>query len=800
MMLTRSCLLAWILPLLLVGPGTEPGSERKAAGVEILRDAWGIPHIFAKDDQGAFRGLGYATAEDRGFQMHYLLRIIQGRLAETIGDVGHVRRRDTALLSDRRMRTFGFYRAAERLVPKLDEETRSLLQAYCDGVNSWFEDHTEPGSRHPLFARLGLVPAPWTPADCIASWWHMAQFFATDGTRDLLAWRNRDGANRRRNPKWREIEALRKTIQLLSPDDSTAVVRKEDVDPKWIGEIHRWLASQGYTQARKEREGEKGNKFSHAWVVGGMKSSTGSTLLVSDPQTPVTNPSLFYEFHIQGASFNARGIGVPGSPILLIGFTDKVAWGVTALGADQADLFRLETDAEHTDQYRFDGKWRKMQVRKEVIRIKGDRDRTIRVRETHLGPVITPFAFARPEDGEVAVRRIPIAETDRETIQGAIAMLRAKDAKSFGKALAGWRFPSVNMLYGDREGHIGYWTQAAMPLRSPLAKMGGRQALPGNQSAYAWRGIVPHDLMPHVEDPSDGYLFSGNHRPVGSFYPIYLGNMTGSQGDGIRSWRLRERLSARKTFTPEQVFDIHYDMCNPARRELVHLGLAMRRTRDLSMGTLLCLDELTNWYQKGCPSDLRVRGSALALEIPLMFRIVNTPLTLRYGGGLSGLSRFLKTMKRELDAGREKQISDQVAAYVDEVLAQAWESATRKYGQDTSRWQAKAREALARRRLGYYRTLDGYPALDPALAMAMPALYCIDGTTVHSQLSQSYTQFVNLADVDSSRSILPPGQSERPDSPTRTSTQKLWSQGALHPAPLSRKAVEAITVSRTRLR
>lgn len=152
--------------------------------VELLRDHWGVPHVFADTDAGAMYSLGYAAAEDRAFQMTYTLRIIQGRLAEVMGDIPHLRRNETALDSDRKMRTFGFTRAARARLAELDAESVSLLQAYADGVNAYFNQAGE--DLNPLFAKVGMDVEPWTPADCLLAWWHLAQFFATDGTRDLM--------------------------------------------------------------------------------------------------------------------------------------------------------------------------------------------------------------------------------------------------------------------------------------------------------------------------------------------------------------------------------------------------------------------------------------------------------------------------------------------------------------------------------------------------------------------------------------------------------------------------------------
>ena len=769
---------------------------------EVLRDPWGIPHVFADTDTAAFRGLGYATAEDRAFQMTYSLRIIQGRLAEAIGDVRHGNRNETSVDHDRKMRTFGFHRAAQRTASRLDPETLGLLRAYCDGVNAYFREHRD--RLHPLFARTGVQPEPWTPADCLASWWHLGQFFATDGTRDLIAGRNeaagtRPGRGGRTAPSGRgearvgERPGVAAELKPLPPDDAPAVVQRTDVPRAWIERVERYAREHGFGSGGN---GEAGPKFSHAWVVGGQRTTTGSSVLVSDPQTPVRNPSLFYEFHVQGKTFNARGIGVPGSPVILIGFTEQVAWGVTALGADQADLFQLETDPGKPDHYRFDGQWRPMTVFHEAIRVKGGKQVECDVRETHLGPVATAFCFALPGEPEVALKRVPICESDRETIQGALGMLRAHDVREFDAALAGWRFPSVNMVFGDRAGNIGYRTVAAIPARSRLDSTSGRGAQSGHRTEQDWQGIVPFDLLPGVVNPAAGLLYSGNHRPVESWYPIPLGTSTGAGGDTIRSWRLHERLHAERRFAPEDVRAIHFDAVNPARRDIVRLGLHLRDAlkRELSADAQAALAHLEPWHRAGASAALSSPGAELAVELNTFFRFMVTDLALVYGGGESGLVYFLKTAIARLEADAQANVWPLEQDFIERALAGAWQSARQKYGPDPTAWNARAREAVQRQRLGNYESLDGFPALDAAQALALPALTRIDGGTIGCQTSQSYTQWVPMHDPDQAQSILPVGQSEWPDSPSRTSTLALWAADRLHPAPLSRKKVEALLV------
>ncbi|MBI5772504.1 MAG: penicillin acylase family protein [Verrucomicrobia bacterium] len=761
--------LAFATPAAIAAPQKEYGR------VELIRDTWGIPHVFSATDAGALYGLGWATAEERGFQMTYNLRIIQGRLAEIIGDRPRGSRTETTVDHDRKMRTFGWTPAAARTAARLDVPTRQLLEAYCEGVNDSFAAQRAAGSLHPLFQSLNVAPEKWTPADCLLSWWHLAQFFATDGTRDLLAGRNRA------SPRPGQPSPPRSTAAWL--DDEAAVVQRADVNDAWLRRVEEFRSTHALG---KPGTSGAGPKFSHAWVVGGKKTTTGSAVLVSDPQTPVRNPSLWMEFHVSGKTFDARGIGVPGSPALLIGFNRRVAWGLTALGADQADLFRLETDPQRPDEYRWDGQWRKMAARTERIKVKDGADVELTVRETHLGPVTSAFCFRQSGDPEVALKRVPMCEPERDTITAGLAMMRARDAGEFTEALAGWRFPTANCVYGDVGGHIGYAVVGAIPIRSKHAPdANGSEAAPGTGHAHDWRGFVPAELLPRAFDPKAGVLLSANHRPVASFYPVPLGISTGSMGDTIRSWRLRELLGARQKFTPTNVLEVHYDTVNPARREIARLGLHLRDTQqgEFSREAMNALVVLEKWLKAGASSDLRADGAELAVRVSTFFRFVATPLALKFGGGESGLARFLKDSAKRIAADPKAVFGEDERRFINTVLGDAWR-------------EQQASGATPRGTLGWFDTLDGFGSLDTAQDLPPPGITCLDGQTIHSQAAQSYTQWVPLHDVDAAQALCPIGHSDRPGGRYRTSTMPLWAGAKLHSAPLGRKAVEKIAAER----
>lgn len=761
-----------------------PPLARPKGTVELLRDRWGVPHVFAESDAGAMYGLGQAVAEDRGFQMHYNLRMMQGRLAEISGEPLPDSKAKSPLANDRRMRTFGYYRAAQSMAARLDPETKTLLAAYSAGVNDWFESH--PAQQHPLFAKVGLRPEPWSPADCIASWWHLGQFFAGDGLGDL--------------ENYKVLSSGKKLVPAVNLiyDDSASVVGREDVSPEWIARVKRFQAEHLHAPAPPDG-GPEGPKFSHAWVVGGKKTTTGAAVLVSDPQTPVTNPALFYEFHLSSPGFNVRGVGVPGSPGILIGFNENFAWGVTALGADQADLFRLKTDVAHPNQYLLDGQWRDMEVRRETIQVKNADPVELTVRQTTFGPVVSAFVTTVEGDPEVALKRVPLCATETETIQGSLMMMRAADLETFTRGLAIWQFPSVNMLFGDREGNVGYWVQAAMPLRSRLDPHFGAAAHDGSDSKYDWQGFVPHDLLPHTINPPRGWVASGNHRPVASFYPMFLGSGKGSNGHGLRSWRLYERLTAQASFQPTDVLDIHFDDVNPFRRDVLLVGLHIRDQlkTPLSKDAAAALKHLEPWYQHGAHSDMRIGGAGLAEEIQFEFRHHTTPLAATFGGGQAGLVKFLVDLKARIANASAASLTEDELRLFDGILASAWKSAQKKYGADSTLWDEQARAAVIARSRGYHDGMSGFGSLDASFDLKTPPLTCIDGSTIKSSGSQGYTQYVPLHDVDAAQTLLPPGQSERVDSPYRISNWKLWETGSLHPAPLSRAAVERISTSTT---
>ena len=488
----------------------------------------------------------------------------------------------------------------------------------------------------------------------------------------------------------------------------------------------------------------------------------------------------------------------------MIGWTEHVSWGATALGTDQADQFKLRTDpeADGSNEYFYDGEWRELQTFKETIKVKGGAPVELTIRESHFGPIVSDIAPTVKPGDLFAMKRVPVCETDRETIQAAIQMMRAKNVDEFFAALGDWRFPSLNSIFADADGGVGYSLGAAIPIRSASAIDGGAVAHDGSSSKYDWQGYMPQRLLPHVIKPRRGFVYSGNHRPIQSFYPAPVGISTGSGGDTSRSWRLRERLEAKTQFTPQDVLDIHYDSVNAPKRTTVAAGYYLRDAlkHELSAPALAALDYLKPWYETGAVINSASPGTELVGMMSTMFRINQTPLAAQYGGGQTGLCLYLKTLQSRMEKKSKAAWSKDEINFIDQTLANAWRQASQRLGGDPQQWQASATLRANNQRLGYLDTLDGFGSLDPSHDLTAPDLRNSDGETIFSQMAQSYTQWVPMHDVNSARSLLPIGNSERLDSPSRTATMGLWQSGDMHPAPLSRDQIEPHVTTRQRLK
>jgi uncharacterized repeat protein (TIGR01451 family) len=761
-----------------------------ADSVDIVRDAYGTPHVFASSDQGALFGAGYAAAELRLSQMLRTRLAFRGQMAQYFGRGAN----DEFLANDRLFRAMGIDRHTKRVLQEIDPETRSLLRAYADGVNAY---RTSPGAMlHPVLVAAGatsdVLDEPWLASDCIGVWLQLSTRFGPSALPEAKALQVFETklANDYGDDVQAALDALASVAHL---DDSAAVVLQSDVPPAVQQAMADYADFAGMTTPPPAPTNPT-PPFSHAWAVSGAHTADGHAILVTDPRYPIDRPTNLMEMHIKGETFEVRGIMPPGSVITLVGATRNVAWGGSALGHDQNDLFRLDIDSQQPGGYLLDGTFRPWDLEEtEIILVAGEPSVTLIYRESFFGPVVTPVVTDAKPGEQYALRSTPLFAPDRDASIGHFAMYRAADIDEFALGLAEWIYPTVNVVFADTAGRIGYWANGAIPARSPQQpyyRLGGDVAQLGRNASDDWIGLIPHELLPHVKDPASGVLFTANHMPVGSWYPILLGMTTGSSGDTNRSRRLRELLAADgPLYDVAELEAYHRDVVNTAQRDLV--ALALEVSQPLSVDARKALTELEGWYNLGAKKSAEHHGVLLAERLDITLRSNQGPEMFQaYGGGLAGTHNFLKTRVAELVGGGVPSFQPFEIQWLDDRLAEAWGLVTTNDVPGIApgaSWLTYYSDNILTLKTPAFRAVDGLPALDPADVLEV-LLVCEDKGTLTSQSGQAYTLVVPLGDPDSSRSILAFGDGE-PGTLHDQDQLSLYTAQALKPAPLTRSEI-----------
>ncbi|MEJ2667120.1 MAG: penicillin acylase family protein [Deinococcales bacterium] len=468
--------------------------------VEIVRDANDVPHIYAKDVDDALFALGYVHAQDRLWQMDFQRRVGEGTLSEVLGKA--------TLSTDEFLRTLGVYHAAQQAVGHLDAQTRSRLDAYVAGINAYIDNHH--GAWPPEYVILGVKPKHFTPADVIA-WakmmsWDLSGNWSTELLRARLI------------AKLKPADA-RKLVDTLWP----AYPKSGPVVVPDFHALYRQLPLKALAAAMPAPP--QPGLGSNDWVVSGAHTASGKPLLANDPHLELDAPSLWYLAQISAPGLDVIGGTLPGTPAVLLGRNQHIAWGFTNTGPDTQDLFIEKVDPKDPTRYLTPTGSAPFQTRREVIHVKGGKDVVLNVRSTRHGPVISDVAsdaatVAKQQgSGLVIAMQWTALEPNDTTIEAVMKMDTAQNWSQFVSALKYFVTPEQNIVYADVDGNIGYYA----PGRIPIRKAGdGSVPVPGWTGAYDWVGTIPFDALPHTYNPASGRVVTANNKVVPDSYPYYL--------------------------------------------------------------------------------------------------------------------------------------------------------------------------------------------------------------------------------------------------------------------------------------
>ena len=492
------------------GTKTASGLSGK---VEIARDEWGVPHVIAETDDDLFFGYGYATAQDRLWQLDYYRRKAHGRLSEVIGPSG--------IEIDTVSHTIGLTRTAEENLARFPEKTKRRLQAYTDGINSFME-----GSKSNLpieFDLLGYEPHEWTSLDSVAIWqefrWYLTGRLPIVAIPDLAKRAFGEG------PLLDDFITGEAEDESIVPRGSYSPARTGQVP---VGEV-----------LGDPDEGIGSNN----WVVSGEKSTSGAPMVASDPHIAFGAVSCWYEVHLSGPEMNVAGAGYAGVPGIVFGRNETLAWGVTNNICSQRDIYREQERPDRPGHFRLDDEWHPAKQETVEIAVKGEDACAITITRTHNGPIVDELL---PEPlrttDKVSTRWLGTGFGDEITCM--LDLAAARNSNEAREALRDWIVPTWSYVFGDVEGHISYQAVGRIPIREQW----NRELRPGWDPAHQWRGFIPYDALPAVSDPDEGYARSANNRTAPEDYPYPL---SGTWSSGYRALRIRQMLEEKQQFSRE---------------------------------------------------------------------------------------------------------------------------------------------------------------------------------------------------------------------------------------------------------
>lgn len=496
--------------------------------VEIRRDAQGIPHIRANTVDDLMCGLGYAMAEDRLWQLDIMHRLVWGRVAEVIGPL--------ALDSDKLMCSVGMRRAAEAEAGRLAGETKHALDRFAAGINAYIaRKGAFPG---PEFVFGRYLPMEWDAAASLGCLklmgWSLDNFLEKLLLRDRVA--NILGEDLAR--QFFQDDAPTPPAEVVVPSAAYATLREQ------LANVRQTLGMAGLGGPLPG---------SNNWAVAGEKTASGKPLLANDPHLAFTLPSVWYECHLTAPGINAAGATIPGVPGIAIGHNDHAAWGITASMLVQTELYIEQFDDPASRlRYRTEDGYAEVDRWMDVIPVKGQRDaEPHETLITRHGPVITGLGEARDETRGLALKWVGQEGADEMT--GLLGLMRAESVDELRAACAGIGVPSLNLVFADTAGHIGYQYVGHVPVRPAGC---GVRPVPGWDGAHEWQGLIPFAELPHLVDPPAGFIATANTRIPADDYPYPLPSV---HAHPSRQRRIVQLLEGRTALTMEDMRRIQAD-------------------------------------------------------------------------------------------------------------------------------------------------------------------------------------------------------------------------------------------------
>lgn len=788
------------------------------APVQVLRDRHGVAHIRAANELDAFFALGHAHATDRLWQLEMNRRIVAGRLAEVLGPA--------ALTTDRVLRVLGVRHHAAEVWTELDASTRAILQAYVDGINAGVEQASaKPWKLSPEFLILGVRPGKWEPLDAIGWATMMAWDLSANLNTELL-----------RSALWSRLGTARLSW-LLDTDPALALPDRDVVysDPLKMASDERSadtalgaaaalgaplhaLLQRAFPSAGNDGIG------SNNWVADASRTLTGGALLANDPHLALSAPALWYLAQLSAPGLEVIGATLPGLPYVVLGRTERTAWGFTNTSPDSQDLYLERVDPADASRYRTPEGWAQFETRSETIAVRGQGDVKLAVRSTRHGPVISDalptaqqaLAAAGQDAGYLLALRWTALEPGDRTIRAGIGINRAGNWAEFEAALRDFSAPQQNIVFADRDGTIAMFAPGRVPVRKPGNLLHGLAPAPGWDARYDWDGYLAWDQLPRVVQPANGVIVTANQRMVGADPQAFIG---AEFSRPERHDRIQKLLAEKPRHDLASFAAIQADVSSGTVAEILPLLLKTEGRSDLGQRAMAMLrawqsggERSANWMAPDRPEPLIALAWIDRLRKAMFSDDVGDELFAQLDTQRSRYSAQLRALTRPQDATWCDDVRTPATETCAELAATTLESTlaelVKRYGDDPAAWRwGKAHEAISE-----HRPFGKQPLLARIFDLKVPAGG--DAASVNAGRHNPWDQaapfadrwgpslraLYDLAEPDRSKFMISSGQSGHVLSPQYGDLALPWSRVEYLPMVSSAAAVDQAAVERLELR
>lgn len=760
--------------------------------VEIIRDRYGINHIYAANQPDLFFAQGYSAARDRLFQFEIWRRQATGTVSEILGP--------RELKRDIGTRLFRFRGDLEAELRHYHPDGPEIVGSFVRGVNAYITETQRNPELLPIeFELLGIIPGLWTPEVVISRHQGLLGNIGSElsygravarlgpekvleltnfgpGVPDLALDPAIDGELLSRDIL--EIyNAFRRGIR-FEPSDITPAYRARPGADVALAAANAELVAELEWRERR-------NIGSNNWVVSGRLTASGQPIMANDPHRALAAPSLRYWVHLVAPGWNVMGGGEPVLPGVSIGHNEYGAWGLTVFSTDGEDLYVYDTDPANPNRYRYRDGWEEMRVIRETINVRDQPAHLAELKYTRHGPVV----YEDRENGKAYAVRAAWMEIGGAPYLASLRMDQARSWEEFREACTYSHIPGENMVWADRDGNIGWQAVAIAPVRPNWS---GLVPVPGD-GRYEWDGYLPIEELPHALNPERGYIATANNNLIPEGYP-HRTAVGWSWADPYRWARIDEVLSSGRDFTIEDMMELQTDpLAIPARLLVPLLGAVEIGGGEAERARRLLLDWDYRLEASSVPAGIYV-----AWEGRLRDNVEDLVMSDEAQSLLSGVA--LSSVVEWLRAPDSRFGSDPIAgrdALLARSLRQAVGDLRERLGAEMSGWhygQPDYKHVSIRHPLSEAVSDELRDVLDVGVLPRNGYGSTVQATGGNDNQSSgaSFRIIASPADWDATVGANTPGQSGVPDSPYYRNLFELWAEDEFFSAYYSRARVEEV--------